>query len=219
MSHIVTPHSTSDFFFRVADTVFHLSFSDRTDARALIPSYAPFYIETLGDSPLLFDFSVDTDLVTISPTSNPIGTFDCGGIGHTIYSIDEGYKILISGLNGKVACAMEAINGFTQCRATLFGEQSDQAFGLNNALMIAFTFAGAFHNILLIHSSVTIKDERAYLFLGKSGTGKSTHSSLWHQHIPGSELLNDDNPAIRITPRSRSHRIWNTMERENPLLP
>ena len=32
----------------------------------------------------------------------------------------------------------------------------------------------------------------------RSGTGKSTHSSLWLKHIPGTELLNDDNPVLRV---------------------
>lgn len=36
------------------------------------------------------------------------------------------------------------------------------------------------------------------MFLGKSGTGKSTHSRLWLQHIREVELLNDDNPVIRV---------------------
>lgn len=36
------------------------------------------------------------------------------------------------------------------------------------------------------------------MFLGKSGTGKSTHSRQWLESIPGTELLNDDNPIIRI---------------------
>ena len=36
------------------------------------------------------------------------------------------------------------------------------------------------------------------MFLGKSGTGKSTHSSLWLKYLEGSELLNDDNPILRV---------------------
>ena len=43
-----------------------------------------------------------------------------------------------------------------------------------------------------------MKQGYGYLFLGKSGTGKSTHSQLWLQNIAGVELLNDDNPVIRI---------------------
>ena len=34
------------------------------------------------------------------------------------------------------------------------------------------------------------------MFLGESGTGKSTHTRLWRQYIPGSSLLNDDSPII-----------------------
>lgn len=36
------------------------------------------------------------------------------------------------------------------------------------------------------------------MFLGKSGTGKSTHSQSWLRNFKDTELLNDDNPAIRI---------------------
>lgn len=42
------------------------------------------------------------------------------------------------------------------------------------------------------------RNELGYLFLGKSGTGKSTHSRLWMKNLDGCELLNDDNPVIRI---------------------
>ena len=56
------------------------------------------------------------------------------------------------------------------------------------------------HDGISIHASCVIRDGRAYMFLGKSGTGKSTHSRLWLSAFPGSELLNDDNPAVRIFP-------------------
>ena len=49
-----------------------------------------------------------------------------------------------------------------------------------------------------MHASVIKKDGKGYLFQGKSGTGKSTHSGLWLKHIPGCELLNDDNPIVHF---------------------
>jgi hypothetical protein len=49
-----------------------------------------------------------------------------------------------------------------------------------------------------IHSSVVSYQGKAYLFLGISGTGKSTHSKLWLEHFKGTELVNDDKPIIRI---------------------
>lgn len=50
----------------------------------------------------------------------------------------------------------------------------------------------------LIHSSVVEHRGEAILFLGESGTGKSTQSRLWLQNIPHTTLLNDDCPALRI---------------------
>lgn len=71
-------------------------------------------------------------------------------------------------------------------------------FSIGTVIMLMFAFATAQKNTLLMHSSVTVKDGLAYLFLGKSGTGKSTHSKLWINNIEGCELLNDDNPVLRV---------------------
>ena len=50
---------------------------------------------------------------------------------------------------------------------------------------------------LAIHSSVLLYRGEAVLVLGESGTGKSTHTRLWREHLPGAELLNDDSPIVR----------------------
>ncbi len=71
-------------------------------------------------------------------------------------------------------------------------------FAFNNSLMMMFAFAAADKGVLLQHASVIKLHNRSYCFLGKSGTGKSTHSSLWLKNIADTELLNDDNPAIKI---------------------
>lgn len=71
-------------------------------------------------------------------------------------------------------------------------------FVLNNALMLLYALFTAGRNTLLIHASVAVKEGKGYVFLGKSGTGKSTHSRLWLNNIEGTQLLNDDNPVVRI---------------------
>ncbi|MEG1866539.1 MAG: hypothetical protein RR331_06680 [Bacteroides sp.] len=76
--------------------------------------------------------------------------------------------------------------------------KGNRLFGITNALMLLYAFTTATLDTLLVHASVIANGGKAYLFLGRSGTGKSTHSRLWLQHIPGSTLLNDDNPVIRI---------------------
>lgn len=49
-----------------------------------------------------------------------------------------------------------------------------------------------------LHSSAVAKDGRAFLFSGRSGIGKSTHTRLWQREF-GDEtvVFNDDKPALR----------------------
>lgn len=75
---------------------------------------------------------------------------------------------------------------------------STGTFAINNAMMITYALRGAMEGILEMHSSTVVNDGIAYMFLGVSGTGKSTHSRLWMENMPGTWLLNDDNPVIRV---------------------
>ena len=49
-----------------------------------------------------------------------------------------------------------------------------------------------------VHSSVIVCHDEAVMFLGESGTGKSTHTRLWRENIAGATLLNDDSPFVGI---------------------
>lgn len=49
-----------------------------------------------------------------------------------------------------------------------------------------------------VHTSAIVYRDNAVLFLGESGTGKSTHTRLWRENIEGAFLLNDDSPFVRI---------------------
>lgn len=69
---------------------------------------------------------------------------------------------------------------------------------IDNSLMLLFAFATAPDSTLLFHSSTVVWHDRAYMFLGVSGTGKSTHTRLWLKNIGQTHLLNDDNPVVRI---------------------
>ena len=86
--------------------------------------------------------------------------------------------------------------GYREGTLYLSGFQTKAA--VDNALMIQFAMASATQNTVLFHAAAVSLDGKGYMFLGKSGTGKSTHARLWLQNIPGTELMNDDNPAVRI---------------------
>jgi hypothetical protein len=69
----------------------------------------------------------------------------------------------------------------------------------------------------LFHGSAIAVDGEAYLFTAKSGTGKSTHTSLWRKYLGDrAEMVNDDKPLIRVsgdeviiygTPWNGKHRL------------
>ena len=71
-------------------------------------------------------------------------------------------------------------------------------FSLSNSMMLLYTFNTSAYDTLMIHASVIAYEGGGYVFLGRSGTGKSTHSRLWLENIEGTWLLNDDNPVIRV---------------------
>lgn len=75
---------------------------------------------------------------------------------------------------------------------------SHTKLAIDNALMVLYALATAGSGTVLFHAAVVSHGDRAYMFLGPSGTGKSTHARLWLKHIDGTELMNDDNPVVRI---------------------
>lgn len=76
-------------------------------------------------------------------------------------------------------------------------DEADVNF-LTHAIMIAYMLATCGNGTLMAHASTVTLGGKAYLFQGKSGTGKSTHSRLWMENIAGTELLNDDHPVVRF---------------------
>jgi hypothetical protein len=63
---------------------------------------------------------------------------------------------------------------------------------------VLFGVAALYRKTVSIHASTVMYQGKSVLFLGESGTGKSTHTRLWLKHIPNTELLNDDSPFVRI---------------------
>lgn len=114
------------------------------------------------------------------------------------YKDTEGYylEFAVNGRSPKVASLR--ISGDFRTGEVEFADLRWGQFTTDNAAMLMFAFSTASLMTLEMHSSVTVNSGRAYMFLAESGTGKSTHSRMWLENIPGSELLNDDNPIVRV---------------------
>lgn len=73
------------------------------------------------------------------------------------------------------------------------------------------------YDTILIHGSCVAVNDEGYLFIAKSGIGKSTHTRLWRKLFGNQAvMINDDKPLIRIdkngamiygTPWDGKHRL------------
>lgn len=183
--------------YKIAGHLCEIDFCDM-DNDNLIPSFLPFECEEEGV--LLFHCKVDCDF-RWEEQGEEVGQFDCGGNNFGVYRLAGGeYQFEICNEKKELCCLLQANADFSECTAALTaGDESGKRYGLNNALMLAYAFSSAVYGTLLMHASVIRNAGVGYLFLGKSGTGKSTHTRLWLKYIEGSDLMNDDNPVVRVT--------------------
>ena len=54
------------------------------------------------------------------------------------------------------------------------------------------------YDIVVFHGSALVVEGEAFVFTAPSGTGKTTHTRLWLDQIPGAYVLNGDKPLLRF---------------------
>ena len=189
------------YYFRIAGLYVKIIFlPSQRNSVSLIPSFQPFACKEVADSDLFFQIDVDDNLRPVPKDQRSlIRDFDTGNGNIIVYQLtDGGYQYVIKDING-YSCALLITNkNFVHCHCALNGNYDMRSFGLNSVLMLAFAFAGASRSVLLIHASLVRHRGWGYPFIAKSGTGKSTQVSSWLRYIPDCDLMNDDNPIIRI---------------------
>ena len=186
--------------YRVGGHLFRVQYKTQDCDDSLIPSSRPFLVQEVdGAEPLLFELTVDNDFV-YEGGREEVGQFDGSGNNYGVYLLpDGGYEIEMSNPAAVLCGCMYADKDFSRVTVRLLADDfNNRNFALNNALMMAYAFAAADKQTLLLHASVIRKDGYGYLMTAPSGTGKSTHTFLWYKNIPGSDLMNDDNPVVRI---------------------
>ena len=127
--------------------------------------------------------------------------------------------------NAPICCEMECSEAFTEGVLRIASDCQDVRFCIDNALMLLFAFRTAPLMTLEMHAAVVVRPSledargtsyrtpsglqdatlqdatlqvKGYLFLGHSGTGKSTHARQWLVAFDDAWLLNDDNPILRV---------------------
>lgn len=186
-------------YYKVAGEIFSLELPESQILwDALAEQYTPFEVAEPSEKPM-FELSFTTDpfeapkqCVYDEPTED-------GETVVKLYRSGSDWLMDVAIDHRCPVCAsIKANEDFSRASIYLYDRKvSNAQFGINNGTMLMFAFAGATRNILEMHASVIEKAGKAYLFLGKSGTGKSTHSRLWLENIEGTTLMNDDNPVVK----------------------
>ncbi len=191
--------------FNVAHHPFVIAAPQTGAVFAHIPSYRPFIVEGPIPEHPLFTLTLTTEEVT---TEIPFYTsFEWDDADCKVYRSKGNYAFEVIPRGDKEHFLMTCDDRFSNAMLSLRTESPSYSFILNNFIMMLYAFASAEYDTLLMHASVIRYQGKGYLFQGKSGTGKSTHSSLWLRHIPGTELLNDDNPVIRISQMGGGYEV------------
>lgn len=182
--------------YRVAGHVFSFVFPEGHPLWGLIGQYKPF--ELPQSEPSLFSVELVDALPSVSMEKVYGGDEEPGQPVILLYRGSDGWAFEMAPCLGQPLCGrVYADRAFTHARLQVL-RPSEGLFALNNATMLMFAFRTATLDTLEMHASVVVNAGKAFLWLAKSGTGKSTHSQLWLDHVPGSRLLNDDNPVVRV---------------------
>lgn len=188
-----------ELFYRIADQLICLHTPDIEVTRAMLPNYAPFEVvapregeEVLlnvwGGCPCQTD-EADVLLEEVQDVSY-----------HShVYRQASGAIRIVMRYQG-----LEEVGCFSDDWRTLHCASALDVYRsrylIDRFTMIAFSILTSRKQMLKVHASVTELNGRALVFMGVSGTGKSTHSRLWRQFVSGATLLNDDEPIVRFMP-------------------
>lgn len=118
-----------------------------------------------------------------------------------LYGKSQGFLVeFYSDVSRRPDCWMEISPGLDRAEIVMAAESEHRvsAAAMKSAMLLAYVVATIGNGTLVVHASAIVCDGRAWLFQGKSGTGKSTHSRLWTGHVAGAALLNDDHPVVRV---------------------
>lgn len=173
--------------YMVADHKFAVYGEELCSRISLIEGFRPFEVEDAEeDFKIVFSDNIpDTSKVQYSFEYDDI----ISGFGAT----SDGF-FLVQTPAGEEASYMWAIEQDNTVYIT--GNLSVRL--LRFALWVGYGLMTCNKATIAIHSSCILSNGAATIFLGESGTGKSTHTRLWRENIPDAVLLNDDSPIVRV---------------------
>lgn len=191
----------NEYYFRVAGLLFSVALPDGWDMETILPSFHPFRCKTCSEGETIFRVLATTQSFADDGKRTELLEDSPNDIGRTrLFRSSDGYCVEINNDTTQNGLVHTMITDPHFESATAYIRPEDLSMGAVLSSMVRFLFAQAVleHDGVFVHASCVSMEGKSYLFLGKSGTGKSTHARQWLQAFPDCRLLNDDNPALRI---------------------
>lgn len=184
--------------YKVAGKCFSLVMPDELPLWGRVDNYAPFEIGNSEADSLAFEAELvesfdrtETNCIYRDDTNPEMPLI-------VIYKGASEWCVEVAPFaDAEIVGRIVASRDFSKVKFCILDE-SEAGFVLGDAMMLAFAFSTVGDGVMEMHASVVAYEGKGYLFMGSSGTGKSTHSRLWLQNVEGSSLLNDDNPIVAI---------------------
>ena len=180
--------------YTVSQLPFRICGPQAADAERYLPGLAPF---RKPDGVEQFTILLDDSVPPTPPLSSPLYRFYFPEKDMLcLFDTTEDYRLQMTPAHSdtrKGACPF--LLRQSPDDATTHIQCTDPSL-LPFGLWFAFALQSAVRHRIPIHASSVVWHDQAVALLGESGTGKSTHASLWLQHIAGSHLLNDDSPVL-----------------------
>lgn len=111
--------------------------------------------------------------------------------------IDHRYDYVFKLCKDYIVCGGD-IDIVAKCSETDINKHLENSVGYSEGICLYESIGNQLHkfNKALIHAATIEYNGLAYLFLAKSGTGKSTHIALWKKNIPNVSIINGDKPIV-----------------------
>lgn len=188
-----------DLYYTIAELNLQIILPSDFDKDLVLSSFEQFEINPSEANQIIavievVNHSLDLDLNEGKLLSNESIFW---GDRFKFFEFDDAYHAILQTEDLNHYCKMICNKDFSKVKIEYPGHQYFKEDVLSWLLMVVFAQASLLHSTILLHASVVEDGDVAFAFLGKSGTGKSTHSRLWLTNFSEFQLLNDDNPAIR----------------------
>lgn len=147
--------------------------------------FTPFLVQSPGEA------DMDIELVNAVPGSRQNGKILLQNQEMTICEWEEGYVVRFHMMENIVEAYITQEGKYARIHCFLMEGSLKERDNLFHAIRLLFLYRAQKSGYTAIHSASVLYRQKAWLFSGHSGCGKSTHTALWNEKL-GTPYLNGD---------------------------